>query len=353
MHRLGIPAAVLTLLVSPAAQASEARRETPSAADPGNSSDGDAGRRIVVVVSPTKHDSLALLRAELQELGLQVIAMPLRDDAAEAPSSEPPQLAPEEFRIVLRPSHVEVWMFERTTGKVTLREVFAQSDGSPLDARTAALHAVELLRWQLREREPKTRRASKRRLESPPSPAASVPGVALREAWLFSLVPQALYSPGGTSLGIGAQIDVAWRWSRVGARLFVASALLPNELVGSAGSAQVTSRFVGLQGVLISTEGPTSSGLETSLAFGAALVSTELRASASSGYLAQDDQLLTIAPMLDLRASYALSRSLAISLCSSLMTPLRSSSLRFADQEAGRYGRLILSVGAGPRITVF
>ncbi len=345
-------AVVLTVLLSSPARAAEPNEAEGSSAASLHS-ERDAGRRVVVVVSPAKHDSLALLRAELQELGLQVIEQPLGDGALDAPSSVHLAHVLEDFRIVLLPSYVEVWTFERATGKVTRREVFAESDGSLLDARTAALHAVELLRWQLREREPQTRRTSRRRVPSSPLPASAGPGAKQKVAWLFSLVPQATYSPGGTSVGAGAQVDIGWRWSRLAARLFAATALVPNELVSSAGSAQVTSRSVGLQAVLISTSGPTASGFEGNLGLGAALVSTELRAVAATGYRAHTDELLTVAPVLDLRANYVVNSSLSIALCSSLMTPLRSSSLRFAAQEVGRYGRVILSVGAGPRITVF
>lgn len=101
------------------------------------------------------------------------------------------------------------------------------------------------------------------------------------------------------------------------------------------------------------TERPRDFGIDASLGLGVALFSTALRGSAASGYRAHDDQLLTAAPILDLRAGYVFNRSLALVVYTSVLTPLRSSSLRFADREAGRYGELVLNIGAGPRITVF
>lgn len=353
MHRVGIHAAILALLAATAAEAAEPAPQVPNDTERGASSDSGARRRVVLIVSPAQQDGIALLRAELKALGLEVSEVSLGDGPAD-PSSLPRSANnPEEFRIVLRSAHVEVWIFNRATGKVIQREVFAESDGTPLDTRTAVLHTVELLRWQLRERQPRTRRDSASKAPSQPAIPSVVMDPERQQAWLFSLFPQALYSPGGTSLGVGAELDVAWRWSRFSARLFASSALLPNELTSTEGTTQVTSRFVGLEAVVLSSERPLLSGLEASLGVGAALVGTELRASAASGYRAHDDQLLTVAPLLDLRASYVVSRSVAIALCSSLLAPLRSSSLRFGDHEAGSYGRVIVSVGVGPQITVF
>ena len=346
VSRVGIAATALTLLASTAAKTAES---TPTERDHAAS----PRHRAVIVVSPTKQDSVALLRAELQALGLEVVVESAPGEGQAASRSRPASTThdAEDFRIVLRPTQVEVWILDSGTGRVRLREVFAKSDGTPLDARTAVLQAVELVQWHLREWEPQTR--SLPRAPSLPAPAASFTHVARRNEWLFSLVPQALYSPGGTTLGVGAEIDAAWRSSHFAGRLFASSVLLPNELFSSEGSAQVTSRFLGLEGVLLSSAGPISSGLETSLGVGVALVSTELRGSAASGYQAHDDQLLTAAPILDLRASYIVNDSVAIALCSSLMTPLRSNSLRFADREAARYGQFVATFGIGPRITGF
>jgi hypothetical protein len=309
-------------------------------------------RRAVIVFSPMKRDSIALLRAELEALGLEVLEVPLDDVADTASWAAAAPRTTEQFRILLRPDHLEVWIFDRVTGKVTSREVFAQSNGTPLDARTAVLHAVELLRWKLREAEPTTRREPVPKVR-PRAPLPEVDSVDRRQAWLFSVLPQVLYSPGGTGAGVGAEIDIAWRWRQLAARLFAASVLFPNELVSREGSVRVTSRFLGLQGVVMSSERPNLSGVDASLGLGLGLLSTDLRASATSGYRAHDDQLLTIAPMLELRASYLVTNAVAIAVSSSLMLPLRSNSLRFADREAGRYGQFIAAFGVGPQIAVF
>jgi hypothetical protein len=355
MHRIGIHVAILALLAAPAAMAAKPapRHET----ERGASSGKGARRKVLLIVSPAQQDSLALLRAELEALGLEVSEV---KDVGKAslgeepfdPSSLPKSSnAPEEFRIVLRPTHVEVWVFDRATRKVTLREIFAESDGAPLDTRTAVLHTVELLRWQLHEGQPKTQREPV--VGSRSAAPAAIANQEQQRTWLFSLVPQAVYSPGGTSLGAGAELDAAWRWSRFAARLLVSSALLPNELTSIEGTAQIVSRTIGLEGVLLSSKQPLFSGFEVGLGLGVALVGTELRARAASGYQAQDDQLLTAAPLLDLRASYALSRFVAIAACSSILTPARANSLRFGDREAGRYGQLIVNVGVGAQITIF
>jgi hypothetical protein len=60
-----------------------------------------------------------------------------------------------------------------------------------------------------------------------------------------------------------------------------------------------------------------------------------------------EDTIVTAAPSLDIRTHYALGDATSFGLVASGMTPLRSDVIRIDDREVGRYGRLLLTVGAG------
>jgi hypothetical protein len=157
-------------------------KEPPAA----NESRGSAvAQHTVVVVAAEQHPTLPLLRAELGALGIEV---------REVPPDAP--VPPSDFRVVLGEGHIEVWVLDRPTGRVTMREVFTQPDGTPVESLTAVLRTVELLRWQLRAPLPE---------RAPPSPPPKPPSRPPpdRSGWMLSGILQGVFSPGGTTLGAG------------------------------------------------------------------------------------------------------------------------------------------------------
>jgi hypothetical protein len=290
----------------------------------------------VVVIVGSKSDGpvVALLRAELRDLGLRVVDESARGEV------------PFDFRVVVAPTRLEVWSADRSTGAVTLREVFAEANGAPIEPRTAVLHVVELLRWHTRGQGPASRSEPPR----PSSPKAPAAPPAPRSELRLTILPEALYSPGGTSPGYGVKLDVLQRWGTLGVRLAGSTLLVPNQRAEPEGTAEVTPWVVSLQAAWVSRRVHDDVGSE--LGAGIALVSTRLRATSNEAYLAHEDHLLTAAPVLDGRLHYALSETLALALGGALLFPFRSDRIQFGEREVAHHGRLLGTLGLGIAVTV-
>jgi hypothetical protein len=119
----------------------------------GEAQDADAVR-IVLVTNHADAEIMPLLRAELEELGLDVQVVDKgenevvpRDLGRAARSVE----AVAGIRVIVAKGVVEVWVADRVTGKVSLREIITQPTQSVSDRATVVLRAVELLRVSLME----------------------------------------------------------------------------------------------------------------------------------------------------------------------------------------------------------
>ncbi len=289
----------------------------------------------IIGTSPIQGEFVPLLRAELAELGVEVVEEPEDSNTAFT------------FRILIKPTSLEVWILDRRTGQLSLREVFTQSDGRALDPRTAALHAVELLRWHLTGIEPRLRPSPSQPVEeaatAQPSamPGASRPGRELSLGFASAL----LLSPGGLGPGIAGQVDASLRSGALGLRAVASTALRAHALERPEGRAEARSQFLALEGLLYCSAEPTP--LLVSLGAGLGVISTELRGVAASGYVAKDDQLLTAGPLLDGRLQLQLFSALRATVGASLLVPARSSELVFEHRSVGTYGRWLLSLAVG------
>lgn len=314
----------------------------PSAVLAAAAESAEVRQRVVVEVANDAQGMLPLLRAELHDLGLDVVVRATAD--ARAPSSSVWQEDPlAAFRIVVNLRTVEVWVFDRTSNTIALHEVFAQADGSPLSARTAVLHAVELLGWSLRERQQRETPAPAPTRTSP-SPSIAPPPERHKE-WFVAFTPLMLHSPGGTKPGAGAAIELTWRQSQLGLRLAAATLLWPNQLTQPEGKLEALPRWIGLQTVLFANA-PTAQW-NTILGVGVNLLGVYLRGTTDLDLQVHEDTLVTVAPSLDVRSYYALGDAISLGLLASGMTPLRADVIRIDEREVGRYGRLLLTVGVG------
>jgi hypothetical protein len=288
---------------------------------------------LVVVTSPEESELLPLLRAELKDLGLEVVE--------HQPGNEPMEQlgGVVACRIIVNPGSIEVSILEPSSGRVTLREIFSQSDNTPVEARTAVLHVVELLRWHLQGRSPSSR-------ATPPGPTtAKLAPPPSHARWLLSFIPLALYSPGGTKPGLGANLDLAWMGDDVGIRATASTLLVPNRLSATEGTAKLTPSLFGAELVLPLIDNPR--GLSANAALGLSLVTLRLRGTTKQAYQTQDDDLLTAAPLLELRATYALSNTLSATLAGTGLVPLRSDAIYFAERHVGTYGKTLFTLGLG------
>ena len=219
-----------------------------------------------------------------------------------------------------------------------------------MDARTAALHAAEFLRWHLRSHASgHTERSSGAPVApaEPAEPAARTPAPAdLR----ISLLPVVTFSPGGTEAGFGGQVDLLRRWGSFGARLLGATSLVNNHMSVPEGSIDVRMGWGGIEGVAIL--GSATSGISADLGLGVGLFSAALRGTANPDNISQDDHLLTVAPIFDLRARQRLAAGFALTLGGSCLVPLRSSRMRVLEIPVGRFGQAVVTLGLGVEFTL-
>ena len=288
----------------------------------------DEAARIVIIEDHSDAAIIPLLRAELKQLGLEVIEVEKGSDEfipKELQEAARQYGAVAAFRVQVSSNTVEVWIADHATGKVSLREVFTEGSDSRVEARLVVLQAVELLRWSLKEVEaPHALRAD---MQKPPTPSILTDNP-YDEPLVFGIAPLVLYSPGGASEGAGAQLDTTFLWSWVGTRLSYGQLVFPAVLETNAGRAELTTRWFAVQGVAL---GVTSlKRLRLSLGIGVAFISTSLHGISSPPRLASDDSLFSVAPIIDGRIGYGLGRHVQLTIGVSLMPPL-SARARITD----------------------
>ncbi len=302
--------------------------------------------RIVIITDHADAAIIPLLKAELVQLGLQVIELEKASGeivARELTETAREQHAVAAFRVRVSSNTVEVWIADRVTGKVSLREVFTQGSDSRVEARLVVLQAVELLRWSLKEIEAPY--ASQGELPKPPSTLASFTGVPRDDRLSFGIAPLVLLSPGGANAGAGAQLDMTIRWFWVGTRFLYGQLVLPAVLDAEAGRAELTTRWFAVQAVALS--GATAARFKPSVGFGVAMISTSMHGISSPPRLASDDSLFTVAPVIDGRIGYLAGKHVQLTAALSGMAALKSDVIYFENRQAGNYGRLFLTAAVG------
>lgn len=297
----------------------------------------EAPLQVVLDVSPADSSIVPLLRAELHALGVEV------DDGTEA--------APETvtIHVVLAPESLGVQIVDRRAGHGTVQETFPVASGTSMDPRMAVLHVVELLRWHLRFN-PASDAARATSAPSVETKSAATSGPAQMSDIRIGLASFAAYSPGGTSLGLGGQVDVLRRWRRLGARLLGGTVLIPNRISVPAGSLEVTASWAGLEGVLI-LAGDRATSVEVGA--GGSIFVSGLQGTGSAGNIGRGDHVVTFSPFADLRLRRRISPGFGLNVDSALLVPLQSSRLLAVGNEVGRYGRIVLTFGIGAELAIF
>jgi hypothetical protein len=307
--------------------------------------------RIVVITDHADAAIIPLLRAELNQLGLQVIEVEKRTDEIiprDLTETARQHHAVAAFRVQVSSNTVEVWIADRVSGKVSLREVFTQGSDSRVEARLVVLQAVELLRWSLQEVD--APRPLRGQGSSPPPTLARLTDYPLEDPLMFGVAPLFMLSPGGASPGAGAQLDMTVRWSWVGTRFAYGQLVLPAILETAAGRAELTTRWFAVEGVALGSA--SKRRLRPSLGLGIAMISTSMHGISSPPRLATDDSLFSVAPIVDGKLAYWLGRHVQLTLGANLMTPFRSDALYFEGQQVGTYGKLFVSVALGIQVGI-
>jgi hypothetical protein len=306
---------------------------------------GDGPTRVALIEDPADTSIVPRLRAELEGLGIEVSLVPkqpqeqLPRDLIDAARTADAAAA---FRIVLGEGQADVWIADRVTGKVVLREMLPR--GAQIDGRVVALRAVELLRVSLLEldvRKPAAEDLPVR--QSLPGDSALLEDL---ERSSLSADSSFLWSPGGTSIAVGIDAAVAWRPSWIGVRLFGGSVLAPATISSMEGTGEITTRWIGVD-ALVQPRRPRMAW-RPRLGVGLAALSTELRGNANAPWLSDQHTVYALAPRVSADLGFALHSRLRIGLGLSYFRPLhKSQDLVIVDRSAGEYGAHIFVASLG------
>jgi hypothetical protein len=306
---------------------------------------GEGPTRVALIEDPADSSILPRLRAELTGLGLDVTLVPrkadeqLPRDLIEAARAADAAAA---FRIVLGEGQADVWIADRVTGKVVLREMLPR--GAQIDGRVVALRAVELLRVSLLEldvRRPPVEDAPMR--ESLPRDSALLEDL---ERSSLSADSSFLWSPGGAGIAVGVDAAVAWRPTWIGVRLFGGSVLAPATISSTEGSGEITTRWLGVDAIVQPRR--TRMRWRPRLGVGFAALSTELRGNAHAPWISNQRTVYAVSPRASADLGFAVHSRLRIGLGLSYFRPLhKSQELMVLDRSVGEYGAHILVASLG------
>ncbi len=342
VHRLGILFFLATLSRSGVAMLSA--NESPT---------------IVLVANQPDATIIASLRGELAALGMRVLVVQPGDhvvspfDLTDAARLKHAIAA---FRVIVEEGRVEVWLADRVTGKVLLREVLmAKGDNQPqTDESTVVARAVELLRASLLELDiderPKGEVVAPVRLPpklqapiaAPPTQTAARWGLTTSVA-LLAASSRAAFSPG---------LGVALHWQPTPYFGTVARVTLPFDgptYVAPEGRAQVTPRWAsaGLRWTLPEFGRKFHASLESGLGF----LFINIVGIGITGYSGRSSFDTDPVPYLGGDLRYSLSRSIAVSLGVLAGPGLKPSKIVFDTDVIDRYGRWTVVTLLGLELT--
>jgi hypothetical protein len=309
----------------------------------------DEAPRVALIADPAETTILPRLRAELDGLGLDVRTVPKNADeqlphdliaAARAVS------AVAAFRIVVEGNRADVWIADRLTGKVVLREMLPR--GAQIDGRVVALRAVELLRTSLMELD--ERRAPQGEFPLPPT-LTETAGL-LPDLERFSLTADSafLWSPGGCGPGIGVAGAVAWRPTWIGVRLSGGSVLAPATITRDEGTGEVTSRWLALDAVVQPRN--TRLRFRPRAGIGIAGLATHLRGLALWPRPSYQQTVYTLSPMASVDLGFSVHARVRLAAGVAYLRPLRSVDILIEDASVGTYGRDIFLANLGVDIVL-
>jgi hypothetical protein len=230
---LGIVLAMLQLL-----------RATPAAAE--------EALRIVVVSSEPDSTRARRLTAELRSLGLTVVSVPAGGDVS--PEVALPRIARTEHaiaavQVVTLASKEQVWIADRVTNKIVVRELARNTLRPDQTDDSIAVGVAELLRASLMEINSESRARGEHAASQQvrelayPVPVRTTPGSSVWAAALGGVQP-GLRGAGSAWLVRGSLV---WRTAAgLSLEALVAATVSPSSVEGTAGTAQLSNQWVGL-----------------------------------------------------------------------------------------------------------
>jgi hypothetical protein len=313
----------------------------PSTAVAGESS------TIVLVASRPEASLIANLRGELTTLGMRVVVVQRGDgeiSPGELTEAARHHHANAAFRVLVEQGKVEVWLADRVTGKVLLREVLTTKGGpqTQTDENTVVARAVELLRASLLELDIDDRPAGEVRAPATLPPALRAP-VATRFApgpsrWGLTTSAVWLQASSRATASLGLGVALEWRpLTHLGAAARLTLPIASATYVAAQGRARVTPRWTSLG--LRWNSADFWRTFRASLEAGGALVFIDVVGIANKGYSGSSsfdlDPVIYLAG--DLR--YLLSPNLAGSLGVVGGRGLKPSEILFDTEFIDRYGQ--------------
>jgi hypothetical protein len=306
--------------------------------------------RIVLVTNHSDIAIVPLLRAEFEALGMHVELEdrgPNEIDARDLNMVARRHQAVAAVRVLLAAGVVEVWIADRVTGKVVLREVIEQRGGK-VDEAMVAVRAVELLRGSLMELDA----PHEPRGDVPPSPAlrALARSIDDREQYALSVAGAAVWSEGGSTAVPAFSLALTWRvWRWFACRASGATALVPATLSAQEGSAAFTLRWAEIDVVAVTP--PSMSRWRGTAGVGVGLHAISMEGRPVEPYWGESKTLWSVAPTVSASVGYVVAAPVRVVLGAWATSMLRFSSVQFAGRDVGRYGALLVGGSLGMEVT--
>ncbi len=206
--------------------------------------------RVVLVTNHADASIMPLLRAELQSLGFAVAVVDkgenevISHDLREAARKHEAIAA---FRVVVAQGTVELWVADRVTGKVVLRQVMMQTTPSKAEETQVVVQAVELLRASLLEIE--AEHPSRGEVEAPPQLKQLAGISAERGTHRIALGPNLLFQSPEFGPFLLARLAYRMRvWKGWGWGIDVGIPLVSSRISAAEGDARVQPFLAGLGG---------------------------------------------------------------------------------------------------------
>jgi hypothetical protein len=333
----------LLLVALGASSAARGESVARSAASP-------ASVRIVLVTDQADAGIVPLLRAEFEALGMQV------DLVDRGPSEIVPRdlsllarrhQAVAAVRVLGAPGSVEVWIADRVTGKVVLRQVIEKSGGK-VDETLVAVRAVELLRGSLMELD--APHESRGDLPPPAALRALASFVDQRERFALGVSGAGMWSAGGATMVPAFTLALTWRaWRWFAWRASGATALVAATLSAQEGSAELTLRWAEIDALVVTP--PSIGRFRGSLGLGLGLHALSMEGRPIVPYTGDKETLWSLAPTVSASGGYVVAGPARVVVGAWAASMLRFSRVQFAGREVGRYGALLAGAWLGMEVT--
>jgi hypothetical protein len=294
--------------------------------------------KVLLVVERANDPFIERIRAEVAALGLQVItrapAGPLENEARE-------QQAVAAIRVLPSRKGVEVWMADATTGRTLARQLVVDERPQGPDQTLVALQTAEILRTGLFPQAHKT--PAPPPVAPPPAPPIIVVQAAPPSSQSAVVVGiGGLYSPGGAAASLQAWGSLQRRWQRgFGLALDGSVPIVAGVLSGPEGRAKVAAFSLGAE--IFATLPPRESRWLLTTGIGGGMLYLRTTGEGSGALLGTTSSLPVAHGYARVETGVRLSHWARLSLTTLAGTTLKSVTIRFAGNQAGTWGSVLLA----------